>query len=45
MWRGFLEQLDLLTGDEAREDEAIEGAVRTFADFESWMDGWRMATP
>ena len=45
MWRGFLEQLDLLTGDEAREAEAIEGAVRTFEDFESWMDGWRTDTP
>ena len=40
MWRGFLDQLDVLSGDEAREAQAIEGAVRTFADFESWMNGW-----
>lgn len=40
MWRGFLDQLDVFSGDEAREAQAIEGAIRTFADFESWMDGW-----
>ena len=45
MWRGFLEQLDHMTGDEAREAEAIEAAVRTFADFERWMEGWRETPP
>jgi len=41
MWRGFLARLDAFAGDEACEASAIEGAVRTFADFEMWMDGWR----
>ena len=41
MWRGFLARLDAFAGDEAREAAAIEGAVRTFTDFEIWMDGWR----
>ena len=41
MWRGFLARLDAYAGDEACEASAIEGAVRTFADFEMWMDGWR----
>lgn len=40
MWRGFLHQLDVLSGDQAREAQAIEGAVRTFVDFEGWMNGW-----
>ena len=43
MWRGFLEQLDSFAGDAACEAAAIEGAVRTFKDFEIWMDGWRRA--
>ena len=43
MWRGFLEQLDAFAGDEANEAAAIEGAVKTFADFESWMGDWRRA--
>jgi heme oxygenase len=41
MWRGFLARLDAFAGDPAREASAIEGAVRIFADFEIWMDGWR----
>ena len=41
MWRGFLARLDAFAGDEFCEAAAIEGAVRTFADFEIWMDGWR----
>ncbi len=41
MWRGFLEGLDAFAGDEAREALAIQGAVKTFADFEIWMEGWR----
>ena len=45
MWRGFLEKLDAFSGDEAREAAAVEGAVRTFADFESWMEGWRTDAP
>lgn len=45
MWRGFLEQLDHMTGQEACETEAIEGAVRTFADFERWMEDWRHCSP
>jgi heme oxygenase len=43
MWRGFLEQLDAFAGDEGNEAAAIEGAVKTFADFESWMGDWRRA--
>ena len=41
MWRGFLEQLDAFAGDEADELAAVAGAVRTFADFETWMASWR----
>ena len=41
MWRGFLARMDAFAGDKACEAAAIEGAVRTFADFEIWMDGWR----
>ena len=41
MWRGFLARLDALAGDGAREASAVDGAVKTFADFEIWMDGWR----
>ena len=41
MWRCFLAQLDAFAGDEAREAAAVEGAVKTFADFEIWMDDWR----
>ena len=41
MWRGFLARLDAFAGDGAREASAVDGAVKTFADFEIWMDGWR----
>ena len=41
MWRGFLERLDAFAGDGPREASAVDGAVKTFADFEIWMDGWR----
>ena len=41
MWRGFLARLDAFAGDEACEMAAVDGAVRTFIDFEIWMDGWR----
>ena len=45
MWRGFLEQLDAFAGDEADELAAVAGAVRTFADFETWMACWRADAP
>ena len=38
-WRDFLTRLDRLSGDEAAEREAIEGARAAFADFEDWMSG------
>jgi heme oxygenase len=41
MWRSFLERLDSHAGDEASEAAAIHGALRTFGDFEVWMNGWR----
>jgi hypothetical protein len=37
--------MDAFAGDKACEAAAIEGAVRTFADFEIWMDGWRSGAP
>ncbi len=41
MWRAFLEQLDVLSGDPGAEDEAIASAVATFNDFDAWINGWR----
>lgn len=48
MWKEFLAELDACaTCDERRIPEIIEGATRTFATFEKWMQGWREvgATP
>ena len=40
MWRSFLKRLEECASSEAAGDAVIEGAIRTFADFESWMAGW-----
>jgi heme oxygenase len=40
MWRSFLKILEECASSEAAGDAVIEGAIRTFADFESWMAGW-----
>jgi heme oxygenase len=41
MWRSFLKRLENCASSEADDDAVIEGANRTFADFESWMAGWK----
>ena len=41
MWRSFLKKLEDCASSEADDDAVIEGAIRTFADFESWMAGWK----
>ena len=40
MWRSFLKRLEDCASSEADVDSVIEGAIRTFVDFESWMAGW-----
>ena len=41
MWRSFLKRLEDCASSEADDDAVIEGATRTFVDFESWMAGWK----
>jgi len=41
MWRSFLTRLADCASREADDDAVIEGAIRTFIDFESWMAGWK----
>jgi heme oxygenase (biliverdin-IX-beta and delta-forming) len=41
MWRDFLERLEVLSEDQGQSVKAIEAAVVTFQDFETWMSGWR----
>lgn len=42
MWRDFLAQLESLSEAPRESAEAIEAAVVTFDDFETWMEGWRV---
>jgi heme oxygenase len=42
MWRAFLNRLEDCASSEAAADAVIEGAIGAFADFESWMAGWRV---
>jgi heme oxygenase len=41
MWRSFLKRLEDCGSSEAEDDAVVEGAIRTFVDFESWMEGWK----
>jgi len=41
MWRDFLERLEGLSEDQGQATKAIDAAVVTFEDFETWMGGWR----
>jgi heme oxygenase len=41
MWRSFLKRLEDCASSEPDDDAVIEGAIRTFVDFESWMAGWK----
>ncbi len=45
MWRAFLERLEVLSKDQRQSARAVEAAVVTFQDFETWMAGWRDRTP
>jgi heme oxygenase (biliverdin-IX-beta and delta-forming) len=42
MWREFLARLEALSESPEESAEAIEAAVVTFDDFETWMEGWRV---
>ena len=41
MWRDFLERLEALSEDQGQSAQAVEAAIVTFHDFETWMSGWR----
>jgi heme oxygenase len=41
MWRDFLERLEGLAEDQGQATKAVDAAVVTFEDFETWMEGWR----
>jgi heme oxygenase len=41
MWRSFLERLEALSKDQVQSAKAVEAAIVTFQDFETWMAGWR----
>jgi heme oxygenase len=43
MWRAFLKQLDRYSGDVESENLVTKAAVKSFADFETWMGGWLAA--
>jgi heme oxygenase len=40
MWRSFLDRLNNCAANEADAAAVVDGATRTFCDFESWMEGW-----
>jgi heme oxygenase len=40
MWRSFLSRLEDFAHSEADGAAVIDGAIRTFVDFENWMAGW-----
>ncbi len=40
MWRSFLDRLNHWVANEADAADAVDGATRTFSDFENWMDRW-----
>jgi heme oxygenase len=40
MWRSFLFQLEACASSEEKEAAIVDGALRTFCDFEIWMEGW-----
>jgi heme oxygenase len=40
MWRAFLERLQDCAGSEEKEAAIVLGGMRTFSDFEIWMNGW-----
>ena len=44
MWRDFLERLEVLSEDFEESAKAIDAAVATFEDFETWMAGWKVET-
>jgi heme oxygenase len=44
MWRDFLERLETLSEDFEESGKAIDAAVATFEDFQTWMAGWRFET-
>jgi heme oxygenase len=41
MWRSFLSWLEDFASSEADAAAVIDGAIRTFIDFEDWMSGWK----
>ena len=43
MWRSFLERLERACASAEDADIAVEAALRTFDDFEAWMEDWRGA--
>ena len=44
MWKDFLERVGALSEDSDESAKAIDAAVATFEDFETWMAGWRVET-
>jgi heme oxygenase len=40
MWRSFLNRLEDFASSESDSAAVIDGAIRTFVDFENWMAGW-----
>jgi len=40
MWRSFLDRLNDGVANEADAAHAVDGATRTFCDFENWMERW-----
>ena len=44
MWKDFLERVEALSEDFEESAKAIDAAVATFEDFETWMAGWKVET-
>ncbi len=43
MWQSFLDELDANAGP-GRQEQIVNGALRTFHEFEAWMKDWRADT-